>query len=217
MGSTSAPEAVNFPAMLFPEASSFEAVIFDCDGTLVDTMPLFFLAWRDSLERYGSHYDFQWEYFCNRGGQKTETTLEEICHTSHESIDFATLRRYQEEFLLPRLGEVTPITPVVQFAEQCHRLSQPLAVASGGYREYVHRTLSGIGIKEYFPVIVTCEDVKYTKPAPDLFLLAAEKLNVRPRYCLVIEDSPLGIQAASAAGMASYLLPMIHRGNLNKC
>jgi HAD superfamily hydrolase (TIGR01509 family) len=204
---------VDFPLMIFPEASCFEAIIFDCDGTLVDTMPLFFLAWRDSLQRYGSKYDFQWEYFCNRGGQKTETMLEEICRISHETIDFATLRRYQEEFLLPRLSQVEAITPVVEFAAQCHRLSRPLAVASGGYRAYVHKTLSGIGVKDYFSAIVTCEDVEYTKPAPDLFLLAAARLNVHSRACLVIEDSPLGIQAASTAGMASYLLPTIHRDN----
>ena len=210
---------VDFPTIIFPDLSLFDAVIFDCDGTLVDTMPLFYLAWRYSLERYGSKYDFKWKFFCDHGGQSTDVTLEEICRMTGERIDFLTLKQYQAEFIAPRLDKVKPITPVVQLAKQCHHMKKPMAVASAGYREYVHETLKSIGVTAYFPIVVTCEDVRYTKPEPDLFLLAAEKLRAHPRRCFVIEDSPYGIQAASAAGMASYLLPEFPRDepSLNEC
>ncbi|MDR0728056.1 MAG: HAD family phosphatase [Puniceicoccales bacterium] len=200
-----------FPAMVFPDPSRFDAILFDCDGTLVDTMPLFYYAWRDSLERCGAKVDFRWDYFCDRGGQRTEVTLNEICASSGERIDEEPLLRHQRDFIAAHIGDVVAIEPVVQFAEHCRKIAKPLAVASGGYREFVHRSLEGTKLKAYFPVIVTCEDVKHTKPAPDLFLLAAEKLGVMPRHCLVLEDSPLGIQAASTAGMASWLVPAIHR------
>jgi len=200
---------MQYPPMLFPEPACFDALIFDCDGTLVDTMPLFYRAWRDSLRRYGSRYDFRWDFFCAHGGQRTQATLDEICRTGGESIDFPTLKRYQAEFIGPRLGEVPPIRPVVDFARHCHRIPRPLAVASGGYRDYVRRALEAIGVADLFPVIVACEDVLHTKPAPDLFLLAAERLGVRPQRCLVLEDSLFGIQAAAAAGMASWLLPAL--------
>jgi HAD superfamily hydrolase (TIGR01509 family) len=209
---------VDASAIIFPDIASFEAVIFDCDGTLVDTMPLFYFAWLDSLERLGSKYDFKWQFFCDHGGQSTEVTLEEICRLTGENIEVSTLKQYQAEFIQPRIGHVKPVMPVVQLAEQCHNMSKPMAVASAGYRKYVHESLESIGVKTYFPVVVTCEDVRYTKPAPDLFLLAAEKLGAQPRRCFVLEDSLLGIQAASAAGMASYLLPKILRpGAPNKC
>jgi HAD superfamily hydrolase (TIGR01509 family) len=201
--------------MVFPDPSGFDAIIFDCDGTLVDTMPLFYHAWLDSLKRYGAKYEFRWDYFCERGGQRTEVTLDEICASTGESIDEETLLRYQRDFISAHIGDVVAVRPVVQFAEQCRKIAKPLAVASGGYREFVHQSLEGTKLKSYFPVIVTCEEVAHTKPAPDLFLLAAERLGVFPGHCLVLEDSSFGIQAASAAGMASWLVPAIHRSGVS--
>ena len=100
---------------------------------------------------------------------------------------------------------MVPYLPVVEFARRV-AASHPISVASGGTRDTVSRTMQAIDIFELFPVIVTQEDVDRSKPAPDIFLLAAEKMGVPADRCLVIEDSHLGIQAAEAAGMASVLV-----------
>jgi beta-phosphoglucomutase-like phosphatase (HAD superfamily) len=103
------------------------------------------------------------------------------------------------------MTDLKPITEVVEFAKSKFE-RHPLSVASGGERGIVERTLSIIGVSELFPIVVVTDDVPRGKPHPDMFLLAAEKMGVRPVDCLVIEDSPLGILAAERAGMGSVLL-----------
>jgi len=120
-------------------------------------------------------------------------------------LDPAGVAIDQRDYYTSRSGEVTPIEPVLMLAREAHK-TRRVSVASGSeYRHVVH-TLELIGARSYFEVIVTPIDVERGKPAPDMFLLAAERLRVLPERCLVVEDSPLGIEAARLAGMHSALV-----------
>lgn len=184
----------------------YSAFIFDCDGTLADSMPLHQRAWIHALQQYGAELDFSWERFMSRAGKTLELTVSELNAEFGLNLDPALVAAAQRaQFDVLALG-VQPIASVVEFARQQARAGKPLSVASGGDRVTVQRTLSTIGVRELFPVVVTAEDVLHGKPAPDLFLLAAARMQVAPEACLVFEDSLLGITAAERAGMGAVLV-----------
>jgi HAD superfamily hydrolase (TIGR01509 family) len=111
----------------------------------------------------------------------------------------------QESYYFSHLHRIRRNEPLIRFAEEAARRSS-VAVASGGRRHIVQRTLGAAGLEGLFHHVVTMDDVKRGKPAPDLFLLAAERMGVEPRRCIVFEDGILGIEAAQAAGMQAVLL-----------
>ena len=183
----------------------FGAYIFDCDGTLADTMPLHYRAWRRLVEEYGG--TFPEPLFYQLGGKPTQQILE-LLRDEHgfKVADTLSAARRKEEYFLQMLHEVRPIEPVVRIARQWHTI-KPLAVVSGGFHHNVEPTLEAIGIRTLFDVIVCVEDYARGKPFPDPFLEAARLMNVSAADCLVFEDSPLGIEAAAAAGMHYVLVP----------
>ncbi len=176
----------------------FSAVIFDCDGTLADTMPLHYRAWVETLDPLGCAMSEQ--LFYDLGGVPTADIVRilndrfgytlDVERTAHEKE-----ARYEE--LLPQAG---PVERVVALVEE-YRGRYPLAVASGGLRRLVRKTVAALGLEEAFQVLCTAEDVARGKPEPDLFLLAAERLGAAPEACVVFEDSDLGLEAARRAGM----------------
>ena len=181
----------------------FAAYIFDCDGTLADTMPLHYRAWLDTLLPLGC--DFPENLFYSLGGVPAPGVVEFLnAHFGH-ALPVARTAADKEARFERMIPQVQPIQAVVDFALGKSG-TRPLAVGSGGYRPIVVATLEALGIRQHFPVIVTCEDVENGKPAPDTYLLAARQLGVEPARCLVFEDTPLGIQAATAAGMRSVLV-----------
>jgi beta-phosphoglucomutase family hydrolase len=177
----------------------FGAYIFDCDGTLADTMPLHYRAWTRIVAEHGG--SFPEELFYQLGGSPTVQIME-LLRDEHglkvDDVHAAAARK--EEYFLASLAEVKPIEPVLQIARDLHGI-KPLAVASGGYRRQIERTLDLLGIRQLFDAIVCVEDYARGKPFPDPFLEAARRLKVPPPECVVFEDSPLGVQAAAAAGM----------------
>ncbi len=177
----------------------FSGLIFDCDGTLADTMPLHYIAWTEVLGRHGVH--FNEDQFYSMGGIPTHKIVLMLNEQNGTALDPDAIVHEKESVFASRLEEVLPIKPVVEYAER-HLGHLPMAVASGGLRHVVVRTLQVLGLEGLFPVVVTAEDVTHGKPAPDTFLLAAERLGVEPTKCLVFEDSPTGIEAADRAGMA---------------
>ena len=184
---------------------SFNGYIFDCDGTLADTMPLHYRAWRRMVEENGGH--FPEELFYSLGGVPTETIIEQLRDEhSFQAADVAKLAHLKEEYYAELITEVQPIEPVLEIARRLHGTA-PLAVASGGYRRYIEMTLDAIGIRHLFDAVVCAEDYQRGKPFPDPFLEAARRLNVPPVDCLVFEDSPGGVQAAEAAGMQCVFVP----------
>lgn len=190
--------------MLEFDTTRYAAAIFDCDGTLVDTMPLHHAAWRAAFDRYHAPFDFTWELFLRRAGMTLEGTVEGL-NTQFQCelppVPVADAQR--EEYRRLADGGVEPIEYVVQFAREVAR-HHPAAVASGSSRASVEHALRGIDMLGCFRTIVAAGDVPEGKPAPDAFLLAASRLSVAPERCLVLEDGELGLEAARRAGMDAY-------------
>ena len=191
-------------------AGDFAGYIFDCDGTLVDTMPLHYRAWDEALRRAGLRERLSEDLFYSLGGVPTLRVAYLLGQHYGLALDPERVFHEKESLFLEMQGEMEVIGPVVDFARQWYG-RVPLSVASGGPRPIVLRTLELMGIASLFPVLVTPEDVAHGKPAPDMFLLAAQRMGVEPSRCLVFEDAEPGIQAAEAAGMRWVHVPS--RGN----
>ncbi len=175
------------------------ALIFDCDGTLADTMPAHYRAWLEILRPYGIELPEQ--RFYALGGMPTAKIVELLfAEAGQEGVDVARITRLKEEGFLAQMAAVRPIAKVVEVARLA-RGQLPMAVASGGYRHMVELTLRQIGVLDWFPVIVSAEDTARHKPEPDVFLEAARRLAVEPHVCTVYEDTDLGLLAARRAGM----------------
>lgn len=191
---------IKFRAMLTIPDGPFAAYIFDCDGTLADSMPLHFRAWQRALEDHRAPYVFPEEQFYRYGGIPTPKIIEMLNEEHGASLDPHSVSEYKENCYLEILSTIRPVAAVANFARQA-AATHPVAVASGGFRHVVEETLRLVGLEGLFPVIVTTEDVAHGKPSPDIFLLAARRLGVEPGGCLVFEDGDMGIEAARRAGM----------------
>ncbi|AHF92179.1 haloacid dehalogenase [Opitutaceae bacterium TAV5] len=183
----------------------FGGYIFDCDGTLADTMPLHYRAWAQVVAEAGRN--FPRELFYRWGGRPGAEIVTSLNAEYHLQLDVTETAEHKERYFLELIHEVKPVEEVVSIARRVHERGHLLAVCSGGYREFVEITLDAIGIKNLFDVIVCAEDYTKGKPAPDCFFTTAERLGVPPTDCLVFEDSPAGIAAARAAGMACVVVP----------
>lgn len=178
----------------------YQGFIFDCDGTLADTMPAHFIAWRNALLEGGATFEFTWPLFVSRAGMTMERTVIELSEQFGEPLDSDLIATRQRIIFHELSAQIEPIVEVTEFARALHG-NHPIAVASGSSRTSVDRTLTTIGVRHLFEVIVTPEDVTHGKPSPESFLLAAERLGILPSQCLVIEDGELGFEAARRAGM----------------
>jgi HAD superfamily hydrolase (TIGR01509 family) len=176
-----------------------KALIFDCDGTLADTMPAHYKAWLEILRPHG--VAFPETRFYALGGMPTVEIARMLFAEAGLTLDPASFTRKKEEIFMSMIDNVLPIDKVVAVA-RTHRGTTPMAVASGGQRRIVEKTLGHLGITTWFSAIVTSEDTTRHKPAPDVFLEAARRMSVDPRVCTVYEDTDLGIEAARSAGMA---------------
>ncbi|MES1189376.1 MAG: HAD family phosphatase [Myxococcales bacterium] len=188
-----------------PLTREYGGYIFDCDGTLADSMVVHHRAWLSALAEHGASFDFHWELFTSRAGMTLPNTVRELnaqFGLSLDPIGVTNSQRREYERFLPT---VQPIAEVVELAKRV-AATHPVSVASGGERQIVLRTLELIGLSRIFSVVVAAEDVTHGKPAPDMFLLAAERMGVAPAECVVFEDSVLGLEAAKRAGMASVLV-----------
>lgn len=187
------------PRLDIPEGD-FAGYIFDCDGTLVDTMPLHFRAWERTLKSAGLQGSLSEDLFYSLGGMPTRKVARVFADHYGLTIDVDRVFHEKEALFLDMQAEMKVIEPVVRFARGLHGRA-PMSVASGGPRPVVKKTLELMGLDALFPVIVTPEDVSHGKPSPEMFLLAARRMGVPPERCLVFEDGQPGFEAATAAGM----------------
>ena len=184
----------------------FDAYIFDHDGTLSLSMHVHFDGWIESFRKNGGNFEFTREIAQSYAGVGMHDTVKILNDRFGCEMDPEQVVLDQEHYFFNNIERVKPYDPVVNFAKNCKAEGKPIAVASGGVKETVVMTMNQIGITDLFDVIVTQDDVKNSKPAPDLFLLAAERMNIKPNKCLVFEDSQLGIEAANKAGMKSVFV-----------
>jgi beta-phosphoglucomutase family hydrolase len=196
--------------MMLPlPAGDFRAYIFDCDGTVVDSMPIHYRAWKAALAEWNC--DFPEELFYSWGGKPVRNIIADLNEIYSLSMPVESLATRKEALYLAQLPSLKVIPEVVEHITAQHGRI-PLAVASGSRRDSVIGSLTTVGLLDKFDVVVSAGEYLHPKPAPDCFLLAAEKLGVPPKDCLVFEDTLLGIQAATSAGMASVMVPFImHR------
>jgi beta-phosphoglucomutase-like phosphatase (HAD superfamily) len=173
-------------------------IIFDCDGTLADSMPQHWLAWQAIARRH--KFEFPKERFYSLGGVPSRDIVKMLSQEQGMTLDHVAISLEKEAEYLPLIAKVGPVNMVVGVAQEFHG-KIPLAVASGGNKTIINQVLEHLGIRQLFETVVTSEDVKHQKPAPDIFLEAAKRIGAPPEFCRAYEDTDLGMQAIRAAGM----------------
>jgi HAD superfamily hydrolase (TIGR01509 family) len=190
--------SATIPQHFLPWIESAKGLIFDCDGTLVDSMPLHFLAWHRTMLKHG--LELPEDRFYALGGMPSHRIIELLANEQDIEVDAKKAAEQKEEAFLDILHMLEPIEPVLAIARQ-HRGQKPQAVASGGFRRIIHMQLELMECLDWFDTVVTAEDTAKHKPEPDVFLEAAHRLKVAPAECIVFEDADLGVEAARRAGM----------------
>jgi beta-phosphoglucomutase-like phosphatase (HAD superfamily) len=187
------------------------ALIFDCDGTLADTMPVHYQAWVATLGPAG--IPFPESRFYALGGMPTARIIQLLSDEHGVPVaDVEALSEAKEAAFLELMAGIRPVERVFRIA-QAYRGKLPMAVASGGYRAVIRRTLDMIGVGDWFDAVVCAEDTARHKPEPDVFLEAARRLGVAAAGCVVFEDTDLGLEAARRAGMPAVdVRPWATRG-----
>jgi beta-phosphoglucomutase family hydrolase len=175
-----------------------KGLIFDCDGTLADTMPLHWQAWQAIAEKYKLH--FPEDRFYSLGGVPSRDILKMLAAEQGVTLDHVAAGHEKENTYLPYLSQVQPVHAVVEIARANYG-KIPMAVASGGTEAVIKKVLKHLNILQLFEAVVTSEMVRRQKPAPDIFLEAARRIGVEPQFCRAYEDTDLGLQAIRAAGM----------------
>jgi beta-phosphoglucomutase family hydrolase len=175
-----------------------KGLIFDCDGTLADTMPLHWHAWQIVTQRHNLHLSEG--RFYSFGGMPSRDILKQLAQEQGRSLDHIAVAHEKEAAYIPLITQAGPIHAVVEIAKANHG-KIPMAVASGGTQQIIVQVLEHLKIRYLFDAVVTSEMVKNQKPAPDIFLEAARRIGVEPKYCRAYEDTDLGMQAIRSAGM----------------
>ena len=175
-----------------------KGLIFDLDGTLADTMPIHYLAWKNAAARYGIH--FTTELFSQLAGIPLYPTVEKLNQIFGKQINPKEMGDIKEAEFEKNM-HLTPEIKIVTDLVRANYGKIPIAVGTGGARRLALKTLEIIGLNEYIDVLVSSEDVSQYKPHPETFLKCAMQMGVDPVDCEVFEDGILGIQAAKSAGM----------------
>ena len=179
------------------------AVLWDLDGTLVDSEEYHWRAWKETLDRAGvaiTHQDFLASF-----GQRNDAILEKWLGDNPgarkiEQIGDAKEERYRE---LVRQEGLSPLPGAAEWVERLHQEGWRQAIASSAPRSNVETVLDALRMRPWFQAAVAAEDVREGKPAPDVFLTAAARLGAEPHGCVVVEDARAGVEAARRAGMRS--------------
>ena len=190
-------------------AGNFRAYLFDCDGTIADSMPLHYNAWKLALAEWNCTFDE--ELFYSWGGRPVREIIAALSEMNGLNMPVDAVATRKESLYHEQLPRLKGIPSVVEHIYAQHGRI-PLAVVSGSRRNSVVGSLTALNLLDKFDTLVCAEDYKNGKPAPDAFLLAADRLSVPAEDCLVFEDTDLGIEAATEAGMASVRVPQKRTG-----
>jgi HAD superfamily hydrolase (TIGR01509 family) len=178
-----------------------KALIFDCDGTLVDSMPAHMEAWEFAFKHFNALYDKN--FLFSFKGMKDIDIVGIYNETFGTALNAQSLVSIKHDYLIKNIQKLKPIQPVVDAAKLYYK-QLPMAVVSGSTKQIVFAELNFIGIINLFDVILTADDPFTPKPDPEIFLAAASRLKVDPQTCMVFEDGDAGLEAASKAGMKSF-------------
>ena len=188
--------------MIYTIKKGIKGLIFDLDGTLVDSMPFHFEAWKRTCSQFGLNLDT--EYLRSQTGNSNQRISEVIIQQNRAEGKVTT-----EQIAETKLNEfykyehlITPIEAVLAVAIKYHGII-PMSIGTGGPKKSVERSLKLTGLDKYFDIVVCADDVKKHKPHPETFLKCAELMGVDPQYIEVFEDGDLGIEAALKAGMTA--------------
>jgi HAD superfamily hydrolase (TIGR01509 family) len=185
-------------------AGTFQAYLFDCDGTIADSMPLHYVAWKSALVEWNC--EFPEDLFYAWGGLPVAKIISLLNEKHGLDIPVEKLARKKEELYFASLPHLKAVPEVLEHIDsQYGRI--PFAVVSGSTRDSVTASLRSLRLLEKFETLVCAGDYKKGKPDPEAFLTAALRLGVEPASCLVFEDTEMGIAAATAASMASVKVP----------
>ena len=185
-------------------AGPFAAYLFDCDGTIADSMPLHYIAWKKVLAEWNCTFDER--LFYSWGGTRVAQIVAMLNERHGLNMPVEGVSSRKEKLYMEQLAQLKAIPEVVEhIAAQHGRI--PFAVVSGSTRDSVTASLGSLQLLDKFDALVCAGDYEKSKPDPEAFLLGATKLGVAPEACLVFEDTDMGIQAATAAGMASVKVP----------
>ncbi|MBW6440198.1 HAD family phosphatase [Actinoplanes hulinensis] len=191
--------------MLLPlPDGDFKAYLFDCDGTITDSMPAHYRAWCKALGEWGA--EFPEELFYAWGGRLVVDIIVDLNERQGLSMPVAEVAARREELFQELLGEVEAVPGVLEHIEASYGRI-PFGVVSGSTRESVTASLTALGLLDRFEVLVCAGDYARPKPDPEGYLLGARLLGVDPADCLVFEDTDMGVAAAEAAGMGYSRVP----------
>jgi beta-phosphoglucomutase family hydrolase len=185
-------------------AGSFAAYLFDCDGTIADSMPLHYIAWKKALREWNCEFDEK--LFYTWGGMPIVEIVSTLNKERGLNMPVEQIAHRKESLyfeLLPQLQAVPEVLELIEAKDG----QIPFAVVSGSALDSVTASLSTLNLLDRFDTLVCAGDYKKSKPDPEAFLLAATRLKVAPESCLVFEDTDMGMQAATSAGMASVRVP----------
>lgn len=190
-----------------------KALIFDLDGTLADTMPVHFVAYKHILKEYG--IDFTPELFSTLAGVPAVDTIEKLNEIFGTNMNPEEVGHFKEREYEKMMHKMRPITPVVDLAKQYYG-KLPMAVGTGGYKRLAWKSLKILQLDHFFDILVSSDDVSHPKPHPETFLKCAEGLGVAPEFCQVFEDGNPGVEAAKAAGMMYTLVTDFYEVTIGK-
>ena len=182
----------------------YGAYLFDCDGTVADSMPLHYVAWSKALSEWNCAFDEK--KFYAWGGMPIVEIISALNREQGLQMPVAQVAERKEALYFELLPQLKAVPEVLEHIEAKHG-QIPFAVVSGSARDSVESSLKTLKLLDYFDVLVCAGDYARSKPDPEPFLIAAGKLGIAPERCLVFEDTRMGIDAATAAGMVSVRVP----------
>ena len=187
---------------------TFSAYLFDCDGTITDSMPLHYVAWKQALEQYAC--PFPEEVFYSFAGRPATEIIHSLNQQHGLRMPVQHVTDSKEHLFMQNIAQLRPVPEVLEHINLSHG-KIPFAVVSGSPRASVELSLQTLGMLHLFETLVCAGEYTHGKPDPEPFLLAAQRLGVAPAACLVFEDGDLGIDSARNAGMAWVKVDQPHQ------